>query len=191
VILIFGHKNILKYCPNRKFNSIEEHDNHIIKQWKLKVKETDVVFHLGDFSFGSVDFAVNILNSLPGKKVLITGNHDKRNLSHNLFRNCFETIRYSYHEVDVTYNGKNVSLVLSHYPIESFNKMHHGAFHLHGHCHSPVGFRKIRYIKNRKDIGVDSREDNGVWEKDELLNAISQENKNTLESLVDHHNLDL
>lgn len=47
----FGHKNILKYCPVRNFNSIEEHDQYIIDYWKSVVSKKDYVFHLGDFHF--------------------------------------------------------------------------------------------------------------------------------------------
>ena len=47
----FGHTNIIKYCK-RPFNSLEEHDETLIKNWNNKVGENDIIFHLGDFAFG-------------------------------------------------------------------------------------------------------------------------------------------
>lgn len=57
--------------------------------------------------------------------------------------------------------------------------MRRGSYHLHGHCHTRHGTTKMGYMKNRKDIGVDSREDLAPWEKVELINFInSEESKN-------------
>ena len=58
----------------------ERHEEKIAKSWKGKVKEEDLVLLPGDFSWAmkledtQKDF--EYLNSLPGKKLLLKGNHD-------------------------------------------------------------------------------------------------------------------
>lgn len=171
----FLHRNILKHCPNRKFESVEEHDEHLINAWNSVVSRDDVIFHLGDFAFGPIESSFLILDRLKGKKVLITGNHDVRHLKNADFRSRFAAIKFGYHEVEVSFQGHTSLVVLCHYPLESFNKMRYGAFHLHGHCHTPLGELKVRRMSRRKDVGVDSRDDHAPWGKDELLTTMVQE----------------
>ncbi len=58
----------------------KNHEEKIKKDWISKVKNDDTVLHLGDFSWAMhlnetlKDF--EYLNSLPGKKILLRGNHD-------------------------------------------------------------------------------------------------------------------
>jgi calcineurin-like phosphoesterase family protein len=168
----YNHQNILKYCPNRKFNNIDDHNECLIKAWNDVVSENDVVFHLGDFAFGRIEDSLSILDKLKGKKVLIAGNHDVRHLNYSLFRDHFNSIKFGYHEVEVSFQGRNTLVVLCHYPLESFNKMRYGSFHLHGHCHTPPGELKVRAMDHRKDVGVDSRDDHAPWSKDVLLTSM-------------------
>ena len=57
-----------------------EHEEKIKKDWKEKVKENDLVVLPGDFSWAmylkDTDEDFKYLNELPGKKLLIKGNHD-------------------------------------------------------------------------------------------------------------------
>lgn len=154
---------------------MDEHDEHLIKVWNDKVKTDDTVFHLGDFAFGPVEKSYEILDRLHGKKVLITGNHDVRHMKHQEFRDRWRAIFRGYHEVEVQFQGHTALIIMCHYPLESFNKMRYGSFHIHGHCHSSPGVYKPSYITNRKDIGVDSRDDYAPWGKDELLEFMSNE----------------
>lgn len=127
--LHFFHDHIITK-ENRPFTSELEMRNLIIKNWKEKVKDTDTVYVLGDVGMYHVYEIADILKSLPGEKVLVTGNHDIKNLEHRTFRNCFVKIR-SYTEIDD--GGRHV--VLCHYPIEDWNGKWTGAYHLHGHVH--------------------------------------------------------
>lgn len=58
----------------------EKHEEKIKKDWKQKVQENDLVILPGDFSWATYledtyeDF--KYLNELPGKKLLLKGNHD-------------------------------------------------------------------------------------------------------------------
>lgn len=61
-------------------NNWDNHETKIIDDWKANVKEEDTVLVLGDTSWAinleEVKPDLDILNNLPGKKILIKGNHD-------------------------------------------------------------------------------------------------------------------
>lgn len=136
----FGHKNIIKYS-NRPYRDIDEMNRALIANWQEQVHWDDEVYHLGDFSFLPKDKAQNILDQLPGRKHLILGNHDK---GVNQLRG-WEWIR-QYHELHV---GKQM-IVMSHYAMRVFNKVHRGAIQLYGHSHGllPGNDQQL-------DVGVD------------------------------------
>jgi calcineurin-like phosphoesterase family protein len=53
--------------------------------------------------------------------------------------------------LDVVYDGHNI--VMFHYPIAEWDRMHRGALHFHGHLHGGVsGLEKYRAL----DVGIDS-----------------------------------
>jgi len=73
----YGHDNVIGFCKNRKYNTIEEMNEDYIKKYNQMVPEDGVVFWLGDCFFKtSKDNAKNIMDQLNGTKVLIRGNHD-------------------------------------------------------------------------------------------------------------------
>ena len=61
-------------------NNWEGHFEKIKNDWNLKVKENDLVVLPGDFSWATylkdTDEDFKFLNELPGKKLLLKGNHD-------------------------------------------------------------------------------------------------------------------
>lgn len=69
------HDNIIIYC-NRPTN----HTELILENWCNIVKEDDLIIHLGDVIFKRASELDNILHSLPGKKILVRGNHDRETL---------------------------------------------------------------------------------------------------------------
>lgn len=70
----FYHQNIIEYC-NRPFNTIEEMNETIIKNWNNAVNSEDTVYFLGDFSLALRPVEV-FSQRLQGIKKLIPGNHD-------------------------------------------------------------------------------------------------------------------
>lgn len=140
----FYHSNIIKYC-NRPFSSVEEMNEKMIANWNEVVNPGDTVYHLGDFAFCTSDRAISLLNRLNGRKVLITGNHEKTIIASEEARNKFERI-YQYKEVK---DGSEF-LVLLHYGMRVWNKSHHGAIHLYGHSHG-----SLPGDSQSCDVGVD------------------------------------
>lgn len=168
----FCHQNILKYCPNRKFDTVDDHDDHLIRVWNARVSPDDTIFHCGDFAFGAIEKSYEILDRLHGKKVLVTGNHDVRHMKHQEFRDKWRAIFRGYHEVEVQFQGHTALIVLCHFPLQSWNKDRYGSFHFHGHCHG----NKVRVpLKNMQDIGVDLSPDHAPWGKDEILTKLTLE----------------
>lgn len=140
----YGHKNILQYCE-RKFNSIEEMDQQLIKNFNSKVSPNDITYFLGDFSLSNnAEYLNYIFHSLNGKeKHLCIGNHD----SPNALKLPWTSIN---HYVELKYNGNLICMM--HYPIKIWNKKHHGSICLGGHSHLKQNEFKERYM----DVGVDA-----------------------------------
>lgn len=69
----FNHDRIATYCV-RPTNFTEL----LIKRWKEVVKPGDLVIHLGDVAIGNRRKVIDILAELPGRKVLVRGNHDRQ-----------------------------------------------------------------------------------------------------------------
>ena len=78
----FFHKNILTF-KNKDgelirpgFSSVEEMNETIIDNWNKTVNDEDVIYHLGDFTFGSNNRIKDVAPRLKGRKRLLLGNHD-------------------------------------------------------------------------------------------------------------------
>jgi hypothetical protein len=83
----------------------ENHEQKIKDDWLEKVKDDDIVILPGDFSWAMnlndayLDF--KFLNELPGKKILLKGNHDYwwttiKKMNNYLVENDFNTIEFLY-----------------------------------------------------------------------------------------------
>lgn len=135
----FHHANIIKYC-NRPYSSPEEMNEALVKEWNSVVGHSDIVWHLGDVTWGPFD-----LNRLNGVKHLIIGNHDNLSQIGQYFGNI-----YHYHELRGLL-PKNRVIPLMHYPIESWNHKFHGGIHFHGHTHGTLDNSGLM----RFDVGAD------------------------------------
>jgi len=139
----FEHARILEHC-NRPYDTVTEMNEDLVKRWNAIVKPNDIVYHLGDFAWRDHYKWINQLN---GKVILITGNHDKMNVVAK--EKFFEIHTFLERKI----NGQEITLC--HYPLSTFNKIWHGAWHLYGHVH---GVRKERDDFPACDVGVD------VWD---------------------------
>jgi calcineurin-like phosphoesterase family protein len=120
-------------------------DETMIANWNSKVKPNDDIYHLGDFTFGSTDYAASILKRLNGNKFFIFGNHDKA--IRDEAADHFNWIR-GYHEFKD--NGKHI--VLCHYAMRVWNRSHHGSIQLYGHSHGKL---EATPWGKSMDVGVD------------------------------------
>ena len=146
--LHLGHRGIIELCDS-PFESVDEMDQTLIRNWNSIVNENDTVYFLGDLTHKlTVSEANEIIRTLNGKKVLIKGNHDK-GFDEILFE---EICAFK----EVTFNS--VSFSLMHYTMLSWPKSHRGSIHLHGHMHNKQEYNlkmKEEGIR-RYDVGVDA-----------------------------------
>jgi calcineurin-like phosphoesterase family protein len=149
--LHFGHKNIMKFCPQTRarFNDdVAYMNNAMVEEWNARVEPGDLVYILGDVAFMSGSDAGRMINRLYGTKILVEGNHDRKTLQDATFRGAFAEV-HKY--LDITYDGHKC--VMFHYPIFEWDQMHRGALHFHGHLHGgTTGMEKYRCM----DVGMDS-----------------------------------
>lgn len=151
--LHFFHKGILGFCAEtRPFEDVNDMIVKLMAEWNSKVKENDIIFHLGDFSFRGKEATQKLLNGLNGNIVFIYGNHDK------VLRQSLDVDGYDYLEVRI--DGHKVCM--SHFPMLSWNQQGRGSLMLHGHCHGSlpeqegrildVGYDSLGEIKNIKEV---------------------------------------
>ena len=137
----YNHKNLIRSCSNwedktqcRDYPSIEFHNNLLITNINKVVKENDILYYLGDWSFGGNEEVLNFRKQINCRNIhLILGNHDKYIMQkQNSFigPDKFLTISEK-KEIKV---GSQL-IVLCHYAMRTWNKDDRGAWMLHGHSH--------------------------------------------------------
>ncbi len=186
-----GHRKIIEY-DGRPFKDIDEMHVELIKNWNNSVGEDDVVFYLGDLSFGRTELSKWFLSSLKGKIHFIMGNHDDLKEITKLGR--FDTIHPYGCEIWIKDEDESTKrsngyqqVILSHYPILSWNRQHHGSYHLHGHSHQSLTKSDMgsEYYKRKViDVGCNGWNYTPV-SYDQVKNIMKS--KDDSKSRVDHH----
>lgn len=134
--LHLGHSQIIQYC-NRPFANVDEMDEELIDRWNEVVGEKDDIYILGDVAISRPAMVIPLVKRLRGRKHLIIGNHDRKNLDHREFRDLF-VARDDIHTVKVQDPSLETNvqrIVLCHYALRSWNHSHRGAWSLFGHSH--------------------------------------------------------
>lgn len=141
----FGHKNIVKYC-NRPLN----HNEKMYRNWQSLVRPTDTVLHLGDVSVWYGDeknYWLGYAGSLPGKKYLILGNHDKFKPV-EFEREGFTIIPEFIQEV------KKQRVLFSHYPDDT--RTGQWDINVHGHIHNNLLEHRLAQTNRRyKNVSIE------------------------------------
>jgi calcineurin-like phosphoesterase family protein len=156
----FGHTNIAGSKVSswksgfRNFNSVHEMNCSIVDGINKYVKEDDILYHLGDWSFGGVHNILQFRNLIVCKNIhLILGNHDQHIVDKEIkyHDSSFNPIKLfsSVQDVLNLEIGKQ-KLFLSHYSHRVWNGSHKGVIHLYGHSHASIP----DYGKSM-DVGVD------------------------------------
>ena len=189
----YGHSNIVKGVTNwrnaegevpieqvRDFSSVETMNELMVSNINQHVQASDWLIHLGDWSFGGYDKIEEFREQINcNNVVLILGNHD-HHIQRDIpkFRKMFNHITH-YEELKITRgNDTNNMLILCHYPIISWNQMHHGSFMLHGHQH--LKGEKIFGQGKRMDIGMCGSEEFRPYHMEEIVDLLKNRQFYTL-----------
>ena len=164
------HKNIIKYS-NRPFDDVYKMNDAIIQNCNDCVHEDDNLFFLGDFAFTKdINSIVYFRKRIKCKNFyFILGNHDKEIIryQHTILKNVFNIVGH-YQE----YNFNGTPTVLCHYAFRTWNKAHHGSYHLYGHSH---GTLQEDPQSRSFDVGVDCWDFKPVsW--NQVVNKMSAKN---------------
>ena len=132
--LHFCHDRPFIYEP-RGFNSINEMNEVILKNWNSTVDKDDDVYILGDLILNDIEAGLTLLRQLNGKLHLIRGNHDQ-NTKCAIYECIMEEVTYA-----TMIKYKKYSFFLTHYPskvgwIGDDSKL----WNLAGHTHSKDKF---------------------------------------------------
>ncbi len=156
----------------RDFNTIEEMNELMVDNINRTVAENDVLIHLGDWSFGGIDKVLEFRSQIRCKKIYLTfGNHDHHLRKNYEFQKKFSGL-WDYQELKV--NKGEVSLVLCHYPIISWNGQGKGTYMLHGHQHLK-GDKRVTQ-KDRMDIGLCGSPEFRPYHIEEIIKEINEKN---------------
>ena len=148
--LHLNHENMIT-MEKRPFDNIIQENEKIIYNWNEVVGPHDDVWVLGDCFWSNEDMAIQIMRQLRGRKHLIIGNHDRPNNNLSVF---WESKDY-YKEVPETLNGKQIKVILCHYPIPFFKGQHKGNVMLYGHVHMTREWKMIEESRARMfELGI-------------------------------------
>ena len=135
----FNHKNVLGFKLKNQdkllrpgFESVEHMNETIIQNWNETVRDNDIVYHLGDFSFTSKNNIEKFSSRLRGRKRLILGNHD---YDAKYYYPHFEKVM-SWRQFGTDMFSKHV--FLCHYPLHAsaYDYRTDGeSMMIHGHLH--------------------------------------------------------
>ncbi len=178
----FGHANISGKNDSkwpkgyRHYPSLHEMNKDLTTNINKTVKPDDVLYHLGDWSFGGIDNIWKFRKQIVCQNIhLILGNHDHHIEENKILPNCYEPDHSQGFYVDgtpdpsafklevqarelfssvghykeVKINGR--MFVLSHYGHRVWHGSHKGWIHLYGHSHDSLP----AYGKSM-DCGIDT-----------------------------------
>lgn len=154
-----GHKNIAKYGQRTHIETIDDNYSWIADNYQLTNRDT--LFLLGDIVFE--ERALFFLQSLPGQKYLIGGNHDFERGPH-----------VDMYEVARTFDGvwgmrsygnskNDTKCWLTHCPIHE-SEMRRKNYNVHGHIHNEETNHIIRADKRYVNVNVDV-----MWPKEQQV----------------------
>lgn len=140
-----GHLNALKF-DSRPFETLDEMNETIIRNWNNTVGGDDEVYILGDYAWKN-GAGVEVLKQLKGQKYLILGNHDRVNAE---LKKEFEWIK----EMETIKDGDKY-VVLCHYPIAHWRSADYGYIHLYGHIHQGRDLRPFEeYVSKMRERNI-------------------------------------
>lgn len=136
--LHFGHTALLRFPERKNFNTIEEHDNFLIRRINSTLKPGDTLYVLGDVGFRNANQTLEELGRKIKRieclrKILIMGNHDCFSPTEAVTILGFDEV----HKGPIYYEHPEAhgKIILSHEPVrEALDNPY--VINVHGHIHN-------------------------------------------------------
>lgn len=172
----YNHKNICRgvtdwrtaddqipISQTRDFPNLDKMNAAIVNNINEVVGQDDILFHLGDWSFGGFESIKEFRDRIVCQNIYLAyGNHDhhienNRQGIQGIFRKTFqyEILRLKYPTRGKIVGG-TYDFVIDHYPLCSWHDMNRGRFHLFGHVHLPPN-QKLMGGRSM-DVGMDGND---------------------------------
>lgn len=182
----FSHKNLVRGISNwedksacRDFDSLEDMNNAVISSINRTVCQDDVLFCLGDWSFGGSTSVGNFREQINCEHIaLCCGNHDcKIRKSQTLQKNFAWCGDY----LEIAVKGEPgfevpSLIVLCHYAMRVWRDSHKSSIMLHAHSHGT-----LPQVGKSCDVGWD------VWKRPISLREVITYLNDKPINFVDHH----
>ena len=157
---------ILAYC-DRPFPNISEMNERLIEYWNSRAGHKDLTYILGDLFWKEIKGEIRfkeLMGRLNGKKVLITGSHDRIPIRYPCL---FEEITP---QKEIRIAGNHVTL--NHYCMRVWPRSHFNSWHIHGHSHC-----RLESTGKSLDAGVDCHNFQ-LWSEEEIIEYMDKQPDN-------------
>jgi calcineurin-like phosphoesterase family protein len=188
----YNHKNICRGVSEwenkegcRDFDSLELMNECIIESINNTVSQEDVLIFVGDWSFGGKESIFDFRQRILCKEIyFIAGNHDDHIINDVTLPNCYWTIDDMLRKPQEGESGNTPAtalfsevheylkiivdkqeIILSHFPMVSWDHSYKGSWMIHGHCHGTLNNKlNIQWVGSNHwytngkifDVGIDN-----------------------------------
>ena len=126
----------------RSFRGCHHGDGYLLEQWTRDVMDRDTVICLGDVTMGRpTDGLIDRLRRLPGRKILVAGNHDRAHI---------RRLRRAFEVAACACLPGNPRLLFTHVPLDDVPA---GCVNVHGHVHRKTSVDACRINVCVEQIG--------------------------------------
>lgn len=151
--LHFNHDRAFVYKP-RGFESVQEMNEVIVRNWNSVVGEEDDVYCLGDLMLGDYEAGLKLIKQLNGAIHIVLGNHDTDNRE-RLYAGCYNVVEIA---LAMRFKLAGYHFFLTHYPCITSNlekeDLKKCTCNLYGHTHQKTNF--YNDIPFMYHVGLDS-----------------------------------
>ena len=152
----FGHNGILTSQLTRgaDFASVDEMDAAIIDGINAVVKPRHTLYCIGDFGWQASRYGHYRQRLKVRELHIVRGNHDRPSLA----QHCSTYSDMLYRKFKWPGLDHRVKVHMTHYPVLSWDGLHHGGIHLYGHGHGIYedNLDKIHPGRRSMDVGIDN-----------------------------------
>lgn len=189
----YGHTNIAGPKVSnwksgwRNFDSVHQMNMVLIDGINKYVGEDDILYHLGDWSFGGAHNIKLFRDSIVCKNIhLIRGNHDDHIIDDDLDIGFNPVSLFSSVNDVLTLKLQKTVIFLSHYSHRVWLGSHKGVIHLYGHSHS-----SIADLGKSMDVGVDAAKKMfGEWRPFNIDEVMRIMDKRQIHKIDSHYERD-